>query len=322
MNPYPSRHQRPAALPGFFLQPRDRLILQNVYRHRYVLARHVAQLNFKGSLRAAQRRLRLLWERRYLDRLFLPLQHDGGVRLSPPLYSLARAGAEIVACDIDVAPCDIPHTPKANAVGFATMAHNLIATDLLVSAECANTEHRPISTQQEFHLRRKLATARMYKNWRGQGIVPDGALTLFPRGNIPDLFRRGNDRPQTFYLEVVRASVRSGNQSLVRKCSLFAKLHHDGYFRIVFGHEHIRAVLILTTSNDRAERLRQLMANLRHGRNLFWFGVCTPRPPGSLAPAAIAEHLTSPMWRNLDGQSVAIIHRLAAPPPVATQPHV
>ena len=121
------------------------------------------------------------------------------------------------------------------------------------------------------------------------------------------MFPRGNKTALTFYLEVVRAGVRSGNRKLADKLALYARLHHCGYFATVFGHERIRAVLILTTSPERAEHFRQLAAELPHGRSLFWFGAYQPPPPGRLLPVITATHLRSPMWRTTAGEAISLI---------------
>lgn len=307
---YPSRHIRPEMPRPFALQPRDRQLLQSVYRHRYLLAEHVHRLHFSDcTLRVAQQRLRRLWEHGYLNRLQVPLQHNAGVNMSPPLYCLARLGAQVVGSDIGIAWHRIPHTPKTNSRGYATLLHNLVATDLLVAAECSNTESQTIVTVRETTLRRQLAIARRERRWNGPALVPDAAL-MFPRGNnglllsrdnTDPLLCRHNTRPVTFYLEVVRAGVRNGNQQLAKKFAVYAKLHYSGFFQIVFGHEHIRAVLFLTTSPERAEHFRQLAAGLPYGRNLFWFGTYQPPPPGRLATVLTLDQLRSAMWRNVDG---------------------
>lgn len=313
---YPSRHLRPAAPRPFALQPRDRHLLQSIYRHRYLLAEHIQRLHFANcSLRVAQQRLRRLWEHHYLDRLQVPLQHNAGVNLSPPLYCLARLGAQLVGHDIDVAWHRIPHTPRTNASGYSPLLHNLIATDLLVAAECSNTESWRIVTLRETSLRRQLAIARQQRRWTGVALVPDAAL-MFPRGNngqvltrdnTDPLLCRHNTSPVTYYLEVVRAGVRSGNQHLARKLALYADLHHRGFFRTVFGHEHVRAVLFLTTSPERAEHFRQLAVRLPHGRNLFWFGAYQPPPPGRLVPVPMSELVRSPVWRSANGETLCLI---------------
>ena len=295
---YPSRHHRPSSPPPLVLQPRDRQLLQSVYRHRYLLAEHVRQLHFpKASLRVAQQRLRRLWEHCYLDRLFLPLSGNGRVTLSPPLYSLAIEGARVVGADLNIPPAHIPHTPRQNARGYATLLHHLVATDLLVAAECCNTENLRVVTMRETAMRQALVAARQSGRWRASAIIPDGALTLFPRGNVGGM---------TFYVEVVRASVKCGNALMAKKFCDYANLHHRGYFQTVFGHNRVRAILILTTSPKRAEHFRQMAAKLPYGRNLFWFGAYQPPRSGRLAVVPMWDHVRGREWQAVDKRSFSL----------------
>lgn len=296
---YPSRHRRPVRPRPFEVQPRDRAVLAAIAHHRYLLAEHLHALVFAGSsLRRTQARLRGLWEHGFVDRIHVPLQRDGRTVLSPPLYCLATKGAKLVGGDINVAWRSLPHTPKQNTLGFATLLHHMVATDVLVAAECCSSSAAPVTTVRETTLRQALADARKRGRWKGSALVPDGAIVI------------GGQSPQAgvYYLEVVRAGVKSGNQLLRRKLELYVRLQHQRYFATAFGHDHVRAVLILTTSPERAERFRQLAARLPYGQRLFWFGAYTPSGAGTLKPAIDPRATAEKEWTTTDHRAVALLN--------------
>jgi hypothetical protein len=305
---YPSRHRRPSNPRPAVVQQRDYRVLAAIGRHRLLTGEHVQQLCFSGrSRRAAQRRLRVLWEHGHVDRLQLPLIGGVGIRLTPPLYSLTKRGAGLIPCDIDVVP--------ASRHAFATVLHDLVATDVLVAAECFTTDSLSVTTQNDTPLRQALTRAQTNRTWRGSGIVPDGAISLLHRQNSrpTTMFPRGNNSASTYYVEVVRAGVRGGNATFANKLAKYVRLHRAGYFKTVFGHEHVRAILILTTSNVRADHLLALAGNLAHGRNLFWFAAYQSQP-ARLVRAVTAEQLHQPFWRTVTGEHVALFQH---PPPTA-----
>lgn len=308
---YPSRYLRPATPRPMHLEPRDREILRAVHRHRYLTSDHVQALVFPGvSRRRAQARLRLLFEHRYLDRFYLPLVlADVGVssrRPSRPLYCLARRGAEVVAADQRLPLGDIPHTPRQNAAGYATLVHHLIATDFLVAVEAAvrrGGEVELVAVRRESELRRDIAAWQRAHGSLGRFVVSDGALTLrYP----------ATGAEWSFHLEVVRANVPGGNKTLLAKLAKYAELNRERFFERVFGQGIVRAVLVATTSPERAEGLRARAAALPYARGLFWFGSFgdTTRdrvPATSFTPSSI---LTTP-WLDANGQVHTLIHAAA-----------
>jgi hypothetical protein len=88
--------------------------------------------------------------------------------------------------------------------------------------------------------------------------VPDGAVRR----------RYSNGETLTFYVEIVRADVRGGNATLLRKMDAYVALNRDGRFRECYGHENLRAVLFFTTSGERADHFRELAARRTGKTNL------------------------------------------------------
>ena len=297
-----SRYIRPASAAPMRLQPRDKAMLLAVFKHRYLSLRHLQLLFFEGvHARAAQSRLRKLWSHGYLGRHFVPFFFDGTSTslngAGRPLYCLARKGAEVVSVETGQHVAGIPHTPAQNAVGFATLKHHLVVTDFLVALDAAIRQRNDIelvSVQRETELRRSLAA---YQDGRpALAVVSDGAFTVrFPESGTT----------HTFHVEIVRAGTRGGNKTLVRKLDKYANLHHDGFFRKVYGHKTVRAVLIATTSQSRALRLRDLAAELPFCRGLFWFGTYDAHSGNS--QAFTHEHVLDQVWHGADGNEHTIL---------------
>lgn len=295
-----SRYHRPRVPSGqLVLQARDREILHTLFAHRYLSAEHIRLLHFAdSSLKRSQRRLRLLWVHRFVDRVFVPFVLDGRGRVerftAAPLYTLARRGAEVVAEERGLDLADIPHTPTANARGYATLQHHLVATDLLVALLVA-CRGRPdvsmASVEQESGLRRRLAQLPAD---RRRLPMPDGAFTL----------SYATGERLTFYIEVVRALAKGGNQSIQNKLERYVESVRAGRFRKAFGHDRVRAVLFATTSSRRAEHYLALARTLPSSTRLFWFGVYAPMQSLAFDPRTVLDQ----PWQSLDG-----FHTLTAP---------
>lgn len=268
----PASRYDPGTVPrrGLSLQPRDLEMLRAVLKYRVVTSGQLHALLFAGrSLRVVQARLRLLFEHRLLNRLFVPVV----LSASPlrrrsnhqPLYTLSGKGLQLLR---DVSTPEDSGNLRRTAPEYSasTVLHHLAVSDCLVSLVVALRVHADLElvsavTESELWL-------PMLRH-RGRGerqplIVPDGAFTIR---------HRLTGETMTFYLEVVRAGVSGGNRRLQAKFARYAEWSHVGRFATVYGHERVRAVLIATTSAERAEHFRQLAAALVHGRGLFWFGV-------------------------------------------------
>jgi hypothetical protein len=259
--------------------------LWSVFHHRYLTARHVQRLHFAGSsARAAQRRLRQLWEHGYLDRAFIPtvilgddsaVPHTGG-----PLYCLAAIGARRLS-ELSGRPFrDFPSTPAQNRVSFETLCHNLIVTDWLTSLVTATREVlQPSEVVFERDMR---ALARCDRKL----VVPDGAVRFGPPASAWS------------YLEVVRADPRGGRKTLLAKFHRYVELQHRRAFRTGFEHHPVRRVLFVTPTDVRRDNLVVLATSLRHGAQLFAFASYGATRSMSAPSAFTPESIDDPIWRS------------------------
>lgn len=231
-------------------------MLAEVARFRVLSGEHVRHLVFPNvSVRMANRRLGLLATHGLLARHVLPdVEGPFVVRSRRPLYSLTRLGAEQVG---DGLWPSVRFVPSA----WAVTRHNLIAVDLLVAVTAAaRGQGVSVAMLPEGELRRRLRASRQVGNRFPAGVLPDGAFSL----------TGADGRTSSFCIEVVRAGAKGGNKSFAEKMKRYVALNHAGFFESVYGLKRVRAVLILTTSSDRAVRLVALASALPHGRQLFW----------------------------------------------------
>lgn len=246
----------PRPKPGLILQPRDKQVLEQVSRYRMLTSEHLRHLVFpRVSVRMANRRLALLCAHHLLKRYYLPVTEGGFVvRSRRPVYCLTRSGAEVVKDDPG------SFTPVVPSPGGNT-AHNLVATDLLVALQAGGPPAGlEVETLPEPELWLRLAAHRQGGNRFPTAVLPDGAFTIRPPGAAS----------ASFCIEVVRAGAKRGNRSIQEKMARYVALNRAGFFREVYGLSHLRAVLLVTTSSERASRLVSLARGLAHGRNLFW----------------------------------------------------
>ncbi len=290
--------------------------MASVYRHRFLTAEHVRYLHFEGSsVRAAQLRLRTLWSARLLDRTYL--QPDGmGDRdryTERPLYSLASRGGAVVAAAHAMDIGAIPHTPAQNREGFRRIRHNLAATDFLVAVEaaCARLPGWSAAVIREHRLAAELLVARR-RVPVARALLPDGAVTV----SAP-----GVSTPQTYLIEIVRAGVKAGNDTIRRRLHRYRAALRAGFFRSAYGFAWVRAVVFLTPTVQRARTLAGLARDVLGGEGLFRFGAYEERVASREAPIAALrpDTVATSMYLTASGKSVSLFESLSI---TSTKTHV
>ncbi|MFA5763066.1 MAG: replication-relaxation family protein [Bacilli bacterium] len=295
---------------GFTLQPRDKAIIRSVFAHRVVRSDHVRDLLFANtSMRVVQVRLRKLWEHRYLARYFLSkifgVPEPAVVRPGQPIYGLDEAGASLLA-ESDSEKADaLQVSGNIGKFSLTSLEHHLIAADFLIAVELACTDRqnvRRIEVESEPVLWRKLCAWKAAGN-RGRSVISDGAFTIVTT----------NGDRLTFHVEVVRADVKGGNKRLIDKLALYATLLREGFFKKAYGHDHVRAVIVATTSCNRADNLRELARTLVHGRRLFWFGAYqTKDADGRNVSTINKDTILAKRWDMIDSESLSLGEAAAA----------
>lgn len=289
---------RPPQL-GLRLQPRDIALLRLVFHHRFVRSDHLhALLMPRTNRRVIQTRLQKLFAHAYVKRLFVPAILDGEHRplthSRQPIYTLDRRGARLLSEHENESGRTALDRWRPEVVSASTLAHHLVVTDCLVALQVAcrsSPSVQFIRGEHEGILWAKLREHRQHHRIK-QAIVPDGAFTL----------RYATGETMTFYLEVVRADVKGGNRRLLEKLRRYVELLRLEYFRDVFGHERVRAVLLATTSLVRAKNLARVAEKLIHGRRLFWFGTYQEKTAdGRFASCFTPEQILTLPWHEATG---------------------
>ena len=305
----PSRYLRPTTLPPLAVTARDRQLLVALDHFRVLTAKHGRDLVFSdASPRIVQERLRRLWAHEFIDRVFFSGVVDGtadAVRnLTQPVYVLAPKGERFLDPDNERTGKHERFRPSTD-----TLQHHLVAVDFLVAARVASSPDVSCSTTfPEASLRATVAAkGRSY----GPFIVPDGAVTL----SYPT-----NGRTLTFPIEIVRASVRGGNDALIDKLKRYVARNSQGWFKAVYGFETVRAVLIATPTEARARHYQALASKLDRGRGLLWFAHYERLPSAGppLTRFSRSDILDLP-WIDADGKTYSL-HSPTTPHVCASSP--
>ena len=288
------------------LQPRDDAVFDSLYRYRYLTSEHLRWLHFyRSSARVVQSRLRRLWSNHYIERVYLPYilvaDNTPPSRLRYPIYALALNGAQRVADRLQIPIESIPHSAARHERRLGTMEHDLIANSLLAAADVAATQcTRRVKAivEPEHVLKSKLNINTPGRLTPRGGLLSDGAFTL----EDPTTSER-----RTFHVEVVRAGVRGGNQTLLDKLKKYVLYNRNGYFQDVYGHSRVRGVLVVFPSAGRAETIMRQLDTRRVDSQLLWFShysddAETARWKSRLTP----DNLFDEPWRTTDGGTVTI----------------
>jgi hypothetical protein len=296
---------------GLVVQPRDIEMLSAVFTYRFLRSEHLQALLFSGvSRRTVQTRLKKLSEHRYLKRWYVPSMLDGEHQAlthpRQPIYSLGSRGHQLLQASDTSIRADLDRW-RPEMVSVTTLAHHLVVTECLIAlaVQCrADPRVQLLHAEHEGVLWSKLRTYRREKRIT-HALVPDGAFTL----HYPE-----SHETLTFYLEVVRADVKGGNRRLIEKLRRYIELHRSGFFREVYGHDRLRAVLFATTSKARAQNLVRVAEKLTHGRGLFWFGSYQEKTAaGRFSSLYTPDRILTLPWVTPDGEH-SLLQPHSAPP--------
>ena len=76
----------------------------------------------------------------------------------------------------------------------------------------------------------------------------------------------------------------------------------------MFGHKNVRAVLIATTSEERAINFQKMASQLPQGKGLFWFGVYQKQATEGVPSTVFnPDTVFSKMWKGVDGKEHSLI---------------
>ena len=271
------RFRRPSEIASIQLTERDRMIVQCVFRHRFLRSWQIAAL-VGGSKQAILRRLQLLYHHGYLERPRAQIEYyqPGGSRTF--VYGLGDHGAELLRFGTNAPTRALEWSAKNRAVKRLFLEHALLVSDVMVALELACRQHGGMRFLSSDELPLPTTTRSRLEPFRWKvslnsntriGVVPDCVFGLEFADQPPDRNRA------FFFLEADRGTMpitRSGlhHSSFHRKFLAYEATWLQELHRKHFGFHRFR-VLTVTTSADRLNHLVEACHQLERGQGLFLF---------------------------------------------------
>jgi len=264
------RFKRAAAVQPVKLTDRDREIIRQVYRHRFLRSGQIAAL-VGGSRQQVVRRLRLLFHHGYLERPRAQLRYferNGPRHLA---YGLGNKGGTLLRRQFGVAVDPKSWNAKNHDIGRIYLEHTLLVSEIMVSLEIA-CRQCGVTLLYEDQLRHSVEKQPF--KWRVEGklklgVVPDRVFALEYAGE------NGISQRAYFFLEADR-----GTMPVIRK-----NLVQTSFYRKLLAYEstwtnkiHQRQlgiprfqVITVTTIPARVDSLLDACSRLKRGHGLFLF---------------------------------------------------
>ena len=259
------------------LTPRDREILSQVHKHRFLRSSHLICL-VGGSRQHVLRRLQLLYHHGYLERPRAQIDyfHRGGSRAIA--YGLGNKGSALLKRELSLPFHKLDWGGKNLSTGRLFLEHTLLISDIMVSLELACRRHGQVRllTADELPLPEATRRQREPFHWRvlvgnrlKLGVIPDQVFGLEFTGS-------GTKPVRVFYfLEADRATMPVIRQSLsqssfYRKLLAYEATWTQNLHRSRLGLHRFR-VLTVTSSSERAQTMVEACRKLEKGQGLFLF---------------------------------------------------
>jgi hypothetical protein len=307
--PKTSRLKRKTADP-IQLTDRDADILRALHTYRFLTTDHLQTLTGTESRWGMNKRLRLLYDHKYIDRPKAQAAIFSHADKRPTVYALGNAGAKLLSERYGAAmPPSVYWTEKNRRVRERHIEHTLGISDFMVEIEtlCKTAPELHLISQEDI-LAQSPAETRRAKypfrwntqvNHNGQRhdimILPDYVFGL----------RTRDGRERFFFVEIDRGTMpvtrRDITQtSFVRKILSYADTFERGLALRRFGMAGFQ-VLTVTTSQARIQTIQDAIANLSDtsfSANTFLF------KSKSDSQAPFPFHAG---WQNIKGAGADII---------------
>lgn len=271
------RFHRASEIAPIQLTDRDRMIVQCVFRHRFLRSWQIAAL-VGGSKQAVLRRLQLLYHHGYLERPRAQIEYyqPGGSRAF--VYGLGDRGAELLRLGTNAPTRALEWSAKNRAVKRLFLEHALLVSDVMVALELACHQHGEMRFLNSDELPSPMDTSSRLEcfHWRVNlnsrtrlSVVPDHVFGL----EFTDLPADRNCA--YFFLEADRGTMPVERDSLrqssfMRKLLAYEATWTQNLHRTRFRFHRFR-VLTVTTSSDRLRHLMSACQQLERGHGLFLF---------------------------------------------------
>jgi len=249
------RNRRVKDFQRMVLQGRDIAIILSVYENRFLRRDQIERLFF-GTTSACNQRLQALYQHKFLDRIYQPVDFGS----SQAVYALDKVGAEVVAAKLGVSKNQVNWKRRQNRVENLFMDHTLGVSEMHVSLQCALSHRDDVKLlfwkREGFLPREKV----------GDPENPEKKLSL-----IPDAFF-GLEMEQGrlfFFVETDMATTTL--ERFGSKIIAYREYWKSGQFSARYTYRNFR-VLTVTTGPQRLNNLIQVAANAG-AKNMFLFTV-------------------------------------------------
>jgi hypothetical protein len=257
--------------PNIRITQRDLNIIRHVFRYRLLNSKQIATLT-EGSHQNLLRRLKLLYNNRYLDRPISQLDYYRSGGSHPIVYALGNNGADLLRTKFGIPRQEIDWTAKNRSVKRLFIQHTLSISEILVRLEsaCRNNDIEFLDREKSL---RNLSDIWANKKFGWSISVPFNEEN-FLLGVIPDyLFglrpKNGTDIVY-FFLEVDKGTmpvIRNNlkQTSMYRKLIAYYETWKQELHVSLFGLKRFR-VLIVTNSQERTNHIISANKLLNNGK--------------------------------------------------------
>lgn len=259
------------------LTSRDRDIVRQVFRHRFLRSSQIAAL-VGGSKQAVVRRLQLLYHHAYLERPRAQIEYyqQGGSRTL--VYGITRRGAELLKATESGTNHAVDWDTKDHTVKRLFLEHALLISDVMVALElsCRRNGRVRLLNAEELALPSGPHAHSKPFGWSVSigggaklGLIPDRVFAL-------EFLDQPADRNRVYYfleadratMPVVRNNLRQ--TSFQRKLLAYEATWTQALHQKHLGFHRFR-VLTVTTSIERLSHLIEISRQLKRGQGLFLF---------------------------------------------------
>ena len=271
------RFKRVAEIAPIQLTGRDRAIIRQIHRHRFLRSSHIVAL-IEGSRQQLLRRLQSLYHHGYLDRPRAQIDyfHRGGSQHL--VYGVGSHGARLLQQEQILSGNRGAERTNSPTIGRLFLEHALLTSDVMVAIElaCRRNGRVRLLTDDELPLPEAARRQPEHFQWSVNlgnrmkiGVIPDRVFAL-------EFLDQLADRNRAFYfLEADRGTMPVSRKTLARssfhrKLLAYEATWKQNLHQTQFGFHRFR-VLAVTTSAERAKNLAAAAAQLERGHGLFMF---------------------------------------------------
>lgn len=269
------RFQRTAGVARIEVTKRDREILRQVHRHRFLRSSHLTSL-IGGSRQHVLRRLQLLYHHGYLERPRAQIDyfHRGGSRAIA--YGLGNKGSALLKRELALPFNRLDWGSKNLSTTRLFLEHALLISDIMVSLEVACRRHGQVRLLNSDELSLSGSVRREPFQWRVNiggrlktGVIPDRVFglefTVSGAKPVRAFFFLEADRAT---MPVIRANL--SQSSFHRKLLAYEATWTQNLHRSLLGFHRFR-VLTVTSSPERVKTMIEACRRLEKGQGLFLF---------------------------------------------------